>query len=1097
MSKIAILAGCVWLVILFPKSWAQGFSTTPILFEPDVDLKYLEKNYFRPPSEGKTNWYRLHTQGLRYGDVVRLRTRGTYAVRPPGQQDFEAEEPRPFLGFFTGVVLHPSLYIPAPLADSGLPEYVTPPIQINNREVSTDVTRDFLITPEGVTTCLPVEGNFLGLLNPDPRVSAKDGEQDFRVEVVPIEGARMAMESIFRPSDQVTVGDAVTLSLVITNTGNVSGLGFRMYDIGYDPMQVDTNSVVTVSGPAPAGIDRILPGGSGRIEYSFRTIAPGSAAFYARVGQTVCDDQFWQALTRYSLLEIKPIIEITPVQPSEEIYDEENIEAGKEDADLPLRFTSDAGALGRGAKFEGANWIADGVTPLLLRLELAPDQLDHYAGEAKLRVRVSITTGDIAGSRIQDHVEVLEAGSWKADGVGTVSKEEPVAFAMLRALPADALRIPKGRTEVVLRVDVVDHTDLTVGRWEVWVRRPPIVLLHGFNTNGDWDRAFLNELITTRFFREVAVARYGQDFTTPAPGANAARLNTVLGFEDLVTPASLAIEQALEDYRSRWIFTRHDLVGHSQGGLLARMLCAKRWSGFLLTAYRDKENQYRGRFHRVVTIGAPHNGTRLLSYVRALSRNTNSIVVPTYISQQIVGGGTAQEKFDPWGEQLELVNNPDPSTAFAPDPAAKIHLVGTQILRGLNYSTAQSNAFWVIGLDRPERGDIVLDEGSDGVVDLASMFAKAPGASLPKNSYLLPAEHLIAHAGAIAFGATNNQTDAILVARHVRQVLDQDPELPEADRVFGAITVPQRLPTSIRDAIEALARSFEVSVTNTTATTNRPAGAALAALAPSPDLASGPRDFAVRVLQPEGRPIQGRTFWIPQIYGTNGVTLSGVQTRPPGVDPGLVTVRVNSGVYGDVVLEGVYESTNETRVVLRPYLVATLIPPGVSATRFEVVPGRGAQYPSGVAVPIEVWTTWSNGQKSLRFVSRERLQVSSSDPTVVDVSNPLEWRTGRPGESVLTTTFEGRTHVATWTVVGSSGEPSPTIQLGVESRGAAGVALTWPASPSGYQLEESDRIGVGANWRGVPEVPELAGDRYVFPLSQSPSARFFRLVKPR
>lgn len=1087
---------CAWLSFGLPHAWAQGFSTAPILLEPDVDLKYLEKNYFRPPSPGKTNWYRLHTFGLQYGDLVRVRTRGTYAVRPPGETKFEAEEIGPFLGFFTGVVLHPSLYIPAPLEESGLPEYKTPPIQVNNREVSTDVDRDFLITPAGVTTCLPVGGNFLGLLNPDPRVLGKDEGDDFRVEVVPIEGARMSMEMQFSPSNKVTVGDPVTLTLVLTNTGTVPGLGFQMYDIGYDPMGTDTNRVMEVSGPTPAGIASIAPGESGRIQYTFRATGPGTAAFYSRVGQTVCGDQFWQALTRYGELEIKPIVDVTPVHPSEEVYAKDSIEAGRESADLPLRFTSDAAALGRGEKFVGAHWIADGVTPLLLRLELAPEHVEHYPGEGKLSVRVKTTTGEIAGSPIQDRVEVLEAGSWKPNGIGTVSKKEPATFAMLKAINADDLRIPNGLTEVILRVDVVDQNELTVGRTEIWVRRPPVVLLHGFNTNGEWNRAFLNEFLTTRFFREINVARYGQDFTTPAPGANAARENTVLAFEDLVTPASIAIEEALQEYRGRWIFTRHDVVGHSQGGLLARMLCAKRWSGFLLTAYRDKENFYRGRFHRVVTIGSPLNGTRLLSYIRALSLNSNTIVMPTYLSQQIVGSGSAQDKFDPWGEQIAMVNDPNPDAAFYPDPAAKIHMIGTQILRGLNYSTAQSNAFWLIGLDRPERGEIVVDEGSDGIVDLASMFAKVPGAALPANAYRLPAEHLIAHAGAVAFQATNNQTDAILIARHVRQVLDQDPDLPAADRTFAPIQLPDRLPTSIKDAIAALARTFEATVTNTTATTNR-SGRTLAGLpALSADPASASGDYVVQVLQPEGRLIQGRTYWIPQIFGTNGVTLSGVQVRPPGADPALVTLRVSTGVYGDLVLEGAYESTNDTRVVLRPYLVASLVPPGVSAAKFAVVPGEGARYPTGVTVPIEVWTTWSDGRQTLRFASPDRIQVSSSDPAVVDVSDPLHWRTGREGQAILTTTFEGMTHRATWTVNGPRTEPSTPVRLSFENRGASGVALLWPASASGYQLQFSDRLGVEASWEAASDVPTPQGDQFVVAPKNLPAVRFYRLAKP-
>jgi len=119
---------------------------------------------FPPSRRGKTNSFRLHTTGVRYGDKIRLRTVGTFGVRHPGEPVFGSEETQPFLGFLTGGINHPNFYyIAAPPVDPHLPSYVTPPIEANGKVIPTDSPRDFLITPEGVTLCVPVDSNFLVL----------------------------------------------------------------------------------------------------------------------------------------------------------------------------------------------------------------------------------------------------------------------------------------------------------------------------------------------------------------------------------------------------------------------------------------------------------------------------------------------------------------------------------------------------------------------------------------------------------------------------------------------------------------------------------------------------------------------------------------------------------------------------------------------------------------------------------------------------------------------------------------------------------------------------------------------------------------------
>ncbi len=236
-------------------------------------------------------------------------------------------------------------------------------------------------------------------------------------------------------------------------------------------------------------------------------------------------------------------------------------------------------------------------------------------------------------------------------------------------------------------------------------------------------------------------------------------------------------------------------------------------------------------------------------------------------------------------------------------------------------------------------------------------------------------------------------------------------------------------------------------------------------------------------------------FWSARLFWTNGVTAAGVQVRPPGADRRNITVRVNSGVYGDVVLEGMYESTDQKRVLIRPHLVASLAPSGVTAESFQVVPGDGARYPVNVSVPIEVWTTWSDGGKSRRFIAPANITVTSSAPNVLNVSDPLNWLTGIPGETTITTTFDGKTYIAKWTVYDpAASSPQPSVSLTIEESAVTGAALSWPASISeNYILQFADRLGAGANWQQASEAATQVGTRFVVQVTPSSAIRFFRL----
>ena len=150
-----------------------------------------------------------------------------------------------------------------------------------------------------------------------------------------------------------------------------------------------------------------------------------------------------------------------------------------------------------------------------------------------------------------------------------------------------------------------DPTDVTTEVF--YVRRPPIFLVHGYRSNsGTWGDGFLHAL----------GAATPSDFIRPLSYGVATDFNTWGSFAQLV-PKLDAVLSSEEDFlHSGWAFTRYDVVAHSQGGILARLLCGQNLP--YLRANLGPANFYRGRFRRVITIGSPHNGSTLAYYVSQL-----------------------------------------------------------------------------------------------------------------------------------------------------------------------------------------------------------------------------------------------------------------------------------------------------------------------------------------------------------------------------------------------------------------------------------------------------------------------------------------------
>ncbi len=586
----------------------------------------------------------------------------------------------------------------------------------------------------------------------------------------------------------------------------------------------------------------------------------------------------------------------------------------------------------------------------------------------------------------------------------------------------DDLQLLPGTHELTLRLTFrrPDTDAFTTGK-TILLRRPPIALVHGYNTAGDWGAGFNNRLAASRGYDFVKTIRYGQE---PQDVSDQERETTVLRFGQLVPK----LEQEFEFLRTEiaadgWAMTRFDVVAHSQGGVLTRMLCSQNANSFLDLPFRNPGNFYRGRFHRVITVGSPHNGTRLVSFMtRAASRlslEPAQMGVARLISNYMISSGNSQPKFDPFGPDIRLLQSPAASAPWYPDAGAMFHLVATTVNQGqspaIGSGTPSEAALGLTSL----YGPAILPHGFDGVVDFDSQTATTPeaGQSPPPNSYRMPATQNISHAlvvqaGVNIFGGDQGQVDSISVATHAIGALDQDPALPAQERVFGPFRLAIPLPPSVAANLDYAAEN--VSFID---------GAIGYVIGPSPrDVISPWCQFTL----PPGEVLAGPVTWSVERYGENGLTTEGV-TLLSGGNPGRITVQIDRSVWGDVVLYGTARTASGRIIIGAPFVVESTVPDSETwqLDFLEIEPAEGS-YPVGAGIEPVVWETWLSGDgggetvRLMRFPAVEKLSVVGAPSHVMDVSDPLLWKATAPGSVNLEVTVQGVSASVQFTVYSAS-----------------------------------------------------------------------------
>ncbi|MBP9108358.1 MAG: hypothetical protein KBF83_02265 [Pyrinomonadaceae bacterium] len=768
-------------------------------------------------------------------------------------------------------------------------------------------------------------------------------------------------------------------------------------------------------------------------------------------------------------LVVGPEVKTTLRRPDENGLTATSIAEGVNSIDAPLEFKTNLAILGTQPAVE-KGLVADGVTPLLIEFEVPANSIP---GGTPVEYQVELEIeggGTIAGIPAANRLNLGRSGTW-VPGTGRLSftTTENKQYAHIAPIASDNVKFSGATKEIKLRAVVTKPSNgVVVGEALFAVRKPPIALIHGYNTDGTWGDLFQVVLASSRPREDfVYTIRYGQ---TPVDAAVTQKLNTVLPFGSLVPIVAEELERMKTEIKTDWAMTRHDVVAHSQGGILTRLLGSKNGNTMMSEPFRNAGNFNRGRFHRAVTIGSPHNGTRIVRYMVDLQERFGAqtsgtrLGVPGAVASLLISDGTAQLKFDPAGPQIAHINQLQSGAPWEPDPGLKIHLVQTTVNNGQSPSV---NSFSAAdgGLGLNVTGPLVLPRGSDGVVDFDSMTATTPeaGQSPPTNSYRMPAPLQISHAlvglaaGIDLFGGTAGQVGSPDVALHVIGALDQSDSISAADRVFGPFRLPAPLPQTAIDDIQIAANAVTPGVAESIELLTGPRPAT--ELGPSTVL----RTFTFRL--PVGETIASPVVWHVERFGLNGVTEQGATLEPLAGNPAAVTVNVDESVLGDVVLYGTARTNSGKVIIGSPVLVHSTEPNAAnySLSSIDISP-RGGSYPIGGGTEPYLFAIYSDTQvpsnpplRLRRWINPLDIGISSSNAGVVNVADKLSWKFAGLGTSSVEVSWRGRTIVLSFDVFDPNGNGTPTPTPTPSSTPTSTPTATPTATPAGFEADVAPR----------------------------------------
>jgi pimeloyl-ACP methyl ester carboxylesterase len=672
----------------------------------------------------------------------------------------------------------------------------------------------------------------------------------------------------------------------------------------------------------------------------------------------------------------------------------------------PITLRKDVSALSSAQSLLGGGMVADGVTPLLFIINGTPT--NYFFG-------ANFVNGSNPNGAFLNHLYVFDGSQWNQSTNITVPASG-TAFAYLQGFNWNQF-VPG--TSPANEVDVnltLNNGGQQITSASFGIRPVPVVLVHGIADSGStWSTGFLNALYQNLPSDFVKTITYGvgsgnNNFGWPC---------TTEDFLPLAQEVDGELKGVEYTWSQNWAFTRYDAVGHSQGGVILRTLC----QDGLVPGVDDvvsENNLFRGRFHKVVTIGAPHNGSTIITLYDKQPGLKN-------LYETWGGVMTALQKFDSDGDQIQLINNPN----FPVDSRIPFNCVQTTIHGGqtadsdvtknpLSYNLGL-NAIIPAGLPHAGQtlGEVFIPNGSDGVVDFAS---QGGGPGTPRTYY---SDKDIAHAhidlptiveifGVSLFNvpADHTQTASADVGAKVAALLSD----PYAN--FGPFILPPAA-----DPNGNIYGTWFPSTHQVPCITETPVGSNTYDF-----------DFAIPVNYPAAGPIT----WTAQNYNTNGTSADGLTMLVNTNDSTQMVLTVDDGVTGQVVVSGIYNTTSGDIVSATP-VVAVSSPPAVGANlnAIELEPSE-VSLGVGNSVPTQIWGDYSNGSQVRLFTPPDQVVYGSSNTNVASANTNGVVTLNSQGSAVIQATYSG---FSAQMQVSTASPMTPEMLFPVKTNGAFGFTL--------------------------------------------------------
>jgi pimeloyl-ACP methyl ester carboxylesterase len=761
------------------------------------------------------------------------------------------------------------------------------------------------------------------------------------------------------------------------------------------------------------------------------------------------------AVTKYGvqLLENQPGISLHRLSPS-------SSDVRKDDAyGSPIRPLRQAVELSAEFKL-GLGVVADGVTPVLVKatlpaalesesrfnLVLSTSDEDHSAGYLSNRVYSFRYTGALTGEG--EFVKGLEL---------VFPRGITNTYAYLEGIPVDSLESLRLNSSIAVGLKVQNST-IPESKASFQIVKPPIVLVHGYNSDRNtWSDEFLEELRKHRLPGFVRPIQYG---VSPSGDLIA---NTTLPLKDLAPLLDSALSEAEAEYRRDWSFTRYDIVAHSQGGVLSRMLCSQGGTYSTHTPYASEDNAYRGRFHRVITIGSPHNGSRLAYYASLLAERIRQDMLSLSEEKksqllaalaQILGDLTGRflpPKFYPFdvsgtGRYPEIVEvNMDPV-----DQRARFCLLQGTFEKG----KSPTNRFAVCfgfpmrlesGTSKADTiGNVVLPSGSDGVVDLESQGALRKG-SLTNICQMLNGS-IVHFKSDFLYGDTPSETESQNVALQVIDLLNGP------DTAFGRFYAPDSLTADDKRDIIAAAAGWKYLFV--------PLGLMLPPKSTLYSTKMSSQDSSVFSVKADFDPATLSTngpIWNVNVYGPKGVTTEGVVIigNPDRVS---ATVQVANSVIGDVVADMLASTHDGEPILGGPFVVFSRKPAG-SLSSITLVP-ETTSLPIGASLSFEAWGEFSTGERMLLYTGTfDANSFKSEDTQVAETTSSGHLVARGVGSTKISLSYQNLHAEAQITVIAPSPSTKLTLAWGKLGDDRLSLKITSPLDQS-IKLESSSNLAV-------------------------------------